>query len=109
MSNHSAVPIQFNELMDILKDDIEISDALYQLKANSDEELNSIYKGIKTKLLQSKKCLPQSIIKSISIISTYNNRSMKSYLKLAKQIYDDYHPASIIGIQIIFDYLFFKE
>ena len=109
MSQPNVLPVKFEEMFDILKGDIDAFNSLYQLKTNNEEELNSIYKVLKTILLESKMCLPQFILERISIIAKYNNLYMKSYLFLAKQIYDYYHPERIRNITPIFDYLFYKE
>ncbi|EAY07718.1 hypothetical protein TVAG_117990 [Trichomonas vaginalis G3] len=88
---------------------IEIYNALYQLKTVSEEELNSIYKKIKNKLIDSKKYFPKCIIRDILQIIPYNNRYTKSYLKLAKLISDDYQVIEVNNIPTISNYLFYKE
>ncbi|EAY12899.1 hypothetical protein TVAG_430640 [Trichomonas vaginalis G3] len=108
MSGHSVLPIQFDELKNLLQDDIDSFDALYRLKTHNAEEISSIYKVIKTKLLETKKYSPQTIIYSISALIFNNNGYIKSYLQLVKQIYDDYHP-KITKVYYTFKYLFYKE
>ncbi|EAX97444.1 hypothetical protein TVAG_226880 [Trichomonas vaginalis G3] len=109
MSDKSVIPIQYDEFMDNFKECIDSFNALYQLKTNNEEEIRSIYKLIKINLLESKIYLPQFIIQSISTISIYNNRYMKAYLQIVKQIFDDYHPECIKEVKPIFNYLFYKE
>ncbi|EAY05218.1 hypothetical protein TVAG_473970 [Trichomonas vaginalis G3] len=109
MSGLRDLPIQLDELMDILKDYIDSFNALYQLKTNNAEERKSIYNMFKTNLLKTKKYLPQTIIAIISRLYTYNNRCIKSYLQLVKQIYDDFHPKIIKNVNVCFEYLFYKE
>ncbi|EAY10300.1 hypothetical protein TVAG_491570 [Trichomonas vaginalis G3] len=88
---------------------IDSYNALYQLKTEKEEELNSIYKMIKTELIDSKKYLPQYIIGGILDIIPYNNRYTKSYLKLAKLICDEYCVNEANGIPIVSNFLFYKE
>ncbi|EAY15777.1 hypothetical protein TVAG_188280 [Trichomonas vaginalis G3] len=83
-------PNKFIELRSIYKYHIDTYNALYQLKTENEEELNSIYKMITTELIDSKRYLPGEIIQDILNIILYNNRYTKSYLSLAKRIYDDY-------------------
>ncbi|EAY10390.1 hypothetical protein TVAG_109740 [Trichomonas vaginalis G3] len=84
-------PSKYWELRSIFKYHIESYNALYQLKTENKEELNSIYKMIKTNLIDSKIFLPTKIIEEILNIIPNNNRYSKSYLELAKHIYDDFH------------------
>ncbi|EAY18691.1 ankyrin repeat protein, putative [Trichomonas vaginalis G3] len=100
---------KYRELRSIYKCHIESYIALFQLRTNNEEELNSIYKMIKTELIDSKKYLPQIIIKEILSIIPYNNRYIKSYLMLAKHISDDYHITEVRKIPIISNFLFNEE
>ncbi|EAX89494.1 ankyrin repeat protein, putative [Trichomonas vaginalis G3] len=109
MSDQDIHPNKFSELRNIYKYHIDSYNALYQLKTENEEEINSIYKMIKTELIDSKKSLPENIIKDILDIIRYNNRYTKSYLKLSKHIFDDYNVSEVKNINSIANYLFYKE
>ncbi|EAY09665.1 hypothetical protein TVAG_060410 [Trichomonas vaginalis G3] len=64
---------------------------------------------IKTYLIDSKKRLPQIIIKDILDIIPYNNRYTKSYLYLAKLISDDYQVKEVSNVNLASNFLFYKE
>ncbi|EAX91458.1 hypothetical protein TVAG_078960 [Trichomonas vaginalis G3] len=102
MSNQDIHPNKFSELRSIYKYYIDSYNALYQLKTDKEEELISIYKMIKTELIDSKKHLPKFIIKDILNIITYNNRYAKSYLFLAKL-------KEVPNTKRISKFLFYKE
>ena len=108
MSHQDILPNWFSELRNIYKNYIDSYIALYQLKSKNDEELNSIYKMIKTNLIDSNKYHPQLIIRDILNIIKYNNRYTTSYLKLAKFISDDYplHYAALNNSEIRVEFLY---
>ncbi|EAY20660.1 hypothetical protein TVAG_163560 [Trichomonas vaginalis G3] len=109
MSDQDIDTNEYCELRSIHKHHIDLYNMLYQLNTKNEEELNSIYKMIKTELIESNKHPQKNIIRDILEIITYNNRSTKSYLALAKLISDDYHVTDIQNIPIISNYLFYKE
>ena len=109
MSDQDNLPIKYSELRSKYKYYIDSYNALYKLTTKSEEELNSIYKMIKTDLIDSKKHLPTIIIRDILDIIQYNNRYTKSYLSLVKRVYDDYHIREVNKISTISNYLFYKE
>ncbi|EAY03991.1 hypothetical protein TVAG_195840 [Trichomonas vaginalis G3] len=109
MSDQDIHPNKYSELHSIYKCYIDSYIMLYQLKTEKEEELNSIYKMIKTVLIDSMKFLPQDIIKDILDIIPFNNRYTKSYLSLAKLISDEYHVKEVKKIPTISNYLFYKE
>ncbi|EAY03067.1 hypothetical protein TVAG_171650 [Trichomonas vaginalis G3] len=109
MSDQIIHPNNFSELRSKYKYYIDSYNALYQLKTENEEELNSIYKMIKTQLIDSKKHLPRNVIRAILNIIPYNNRYTKPYLTLAKLIYDDYHIKEVNNIEPISNFLFCKE
>ncbi|EAY18547.1 ankyrin repeat protein, putative [Trichomonas vaginalis G3] len=100
---------QFIELRNMFKYHIDAYIALYQLKTEKEEELNSIYNMIKTELIDSRKYCPNNIIRDILFIIPYNNRYTKSYLYLAKLITNDYHIKEVNHINHISNLLFYKE
>ncbi|EAY14646.1 hypothetical protein TVAG_460630 [Trichomonas vaginalis G3] len=102
-------PNKFDELRNEYKYYIDSYNALYQLKTDKEEELNSIYKMIKTELIDSKKHSPQDIINDILNIIPYKNRYAKSYLSLAKRIFDDYHVTEVRCVDSLPGFLFYKE
>ncbi|EAY11557.1 hypothetical protein TVAG_006320 [Trichomonas vaginalis G3] len=59
MSDQDTSPNKFSELRNIYKYYIDSYTALYRLKVENDEELSSIYKMIKTNLIDSEKYLPE--------------------------------------------------
>ncbi|EAX91187.1 hypothetical protein TVAG_287110 [Trichomonas vaginalis G3] len=91
MSEQDVDPSKYNKLRSICKYYIDSYLALYRLKTENEEELKSIYKMIKTELIDSKKYLPTNAIEDILDIIPYNNRYTKSYLFLVKLLSDDYH------------------
>ncbi|EAX95927.1 hypothetical protein TVAG_360880 [Trichomonas vaginalis G3] len=109
MSAQTIYQNKYNELRSAYKYYIDSYDALYQLKTENEEELNKIYIMIKTDLIDSKIYLPQNLIKDILNIIPYNNRYVKSYLYLAKLIYDDFHVEDVRKVELISFYLFYKE
>ncbi|EAX88778.1 hypothetical protein TVAG_036580 [Trichomonas vaginalis G3] len=109
MSDEDINPNKFSELRSIYNYHIDSYNALYQLKTEKEEELNSIYKMIKTNLIDSKKYSPQTIMRNILNIIPYNNRYTKSYLLLVKLVFDDYHVNEINRVELISNFLFYKE
>ncbi|EAY19870.1 hypothetical protein TVAG_129780 [Trichomonas vaginalis G3] len=109
MSDQDIHPDEYSKLRSICKYYIDSYNALYQLKSDKEEEINSIYKMIKTELIDSRKHLPQNIIQDILNIIPYNNRYTKSYLSLAKLVSDDYHVQDVYNVQPISNFLFYKE
>ncbi|EAY23379.1 hypothetical protein TVAG_070420 [Trichomonas vaginalis G3] len=109
MSDQDAYPHKYNKLRSIYNYYIDSYIALYQLKTETEEELMSIFKMIKTELIDSNKHPPQNIIKDILNIIPYNNRYTKSYLLLAKLISDEYHIKEVNKITTISNFLFYKE
>ena len=109
MANQDIHPNQYSELRNIDKYYIDSFNALYQLKTENVGDLNSIYKMIKTELIDSKKYPPKRIIGDILYIIRYNNRYTKSYLSLAKLISDEYHVEEVNNVECIPNYLFYNE
>ena len=109
MSGQDNYPNKYSELRSICKYYIDSYNALYQLKTENEEKLKSIYKNIKTELIESRKYPPQIIIKDILNIIPNNNRYTKSYLFLAKLISDDYHVRTAKNVKLISNFLFYKE
>ncbi|EAY13541.1 ankyrin repeat protein, putative [Trichomonas vaginalis G3] len=99
----------YNELMSTYKNYCNAFDSLYQLKTKDENEIAAIYKNLKVHLIDSNKYPPNHIISDISFISKYKNLCMKSFLAIAKQIFDEYHPNTFVNIYYAFDYLFYKE
>ncbi|EAY01617.1 ankyrin repeat protein, putative [Trichomonas vaginalis G3] len=102
-------PNSYGELRSEYKYYIDLYIALYQLKTEKEEELNSIYKMIKTEMIDSKKYSAKNITRDILNIIPYNNHYTKSYLFLAKQFCDDYHVEKISKVINISNYLFYQE
>ncbi|EAX98403.1 hypothetical protein TVAG_125470 [Trichomonas vaginalis G3] len=109
MSDKDIHPNKFSEFRSIYKYYIDSYIALYQLKTEKEEDLNSIYKLIKTELIDSKKHPPQIIMRDILCIIRYNNRYTKSYLSLVKLISDDYHVTEVRNVALMLKFLFYKE
>ncbi|EAY22962.1 hypothetical protein TVAG_077090 [Trichomonas vaginalis G3] len=109
MSDQDIHPNKYSELRSIYGYYIDSYNALYQLKTDNEEELNKIYKMIKANLIDSKKFHPKNIMEDILGIIQFNNRYTKSYLSLAKLIYDEYHVEGVINIYYVPDFLFYKE
>ncbi|EAY16012.1 hypothetical protein TVAG_262620 [Trichomonas vaginalis G3] len=109
MTDHDIQPDKYSELRSICKYYIDSYIALYQLKTEKEEELNSIYQMIKTELIDSKIKFPQNIIRDILNIIPYNNRYAKSYFFLAKLVSDEYHVKKVNNVVLISNFLFYKE
>ncbi|EAY20275.1 hypothetical protein TVAG_192510 [Trichomonas vaginalis G3] len=109
MSDQDVHPSKYNKLRSTYKYYIDSYIALYQLKTDNEEELNKIYKMIKTELIDSKKFPPKIIMNDILNIIPYNNRYAKSYLFLAKLIYDEYHVEEVNNLMYLPIILFYKE
>ncbi|EAX99323.1 ankyrin repeat protein, putative [Trichomonas vaginalis G3] len=109
MFDHDIHQSKYNELRSIYKYYIDSYKALYQLKTEKEEELNSIYKMIKSELIDSKKFLPQDVINDNLNMIPFNNRYTKSYLSLAKLLSDEYHVKAVNNIPLISNYLFYEE
>ncbi|EAX90822.1 hypothetical protein TVAG_455500 [Trichomonas vaginalis G3] len=109
MSDQDTHPSKFYELRSIYKYYIDSYNALYRLKTENEKELNKIYKMIKTELIDSKIYPPKKIIEDILYIIPYNNRYAKSYLSLAKLLYDNYQVKETIHVPLPIRYLFYRE
>ncbi|EAY07455.1 hypothetical protein TVAG_499410 [Trichomonas vaginalis G3] len=109
MSKGETNQTHYDKLMEIFTGYNDVYNALYRLKTNDEEKLNAIFKKIKQNLIDSYKIPPDVIINDISELSVYNNRFMKSYLAIAKQIVDEYHLIQVNQITKVFNYLFYKE
>ncbi|EAX93663.1 hypothetical protein TVAG_091980 [Trichomonas vaginalis G3] len=109
MSDQDTHPNKFSELRSKYKYHIDLYNALYQLKTENEEEINKIYKMLKTELIDSKKCLPHTIVNDIFCIILFNNRYTKAYLSLAKLIYDNYQLNEDITQEQSVRYIFYKE
>ncbi|EAY08437.1 hypothetical protein TVAG_354960 [Trichomonas vaginalis G3] len=109
MSSQNVHPSKYSRLRSFYKYYIDIFNTLYQLKKEKEEELNSIYKNIKLKLIDSNKYPPQDMIRDILDIIPYNNRYAKSYLSLAKFISDEYHVKEVNCVIKISNFLFYIE
>ncbi|EAY18873.1 ankyrin repeat protein, putative [Trichomonas vaginalis G3] len=109
MSDQDVNTSKYSKLRSMYKYYIDSFALLYQLKTTNEDELNVIYKMIKMDLIESKKHLPQNIIKDILNIIQYNNISTKSYLILAKLIADNYHVTEVRDISPLSNFLFYKE
>ncbi|EAY21261.1 hypothetical protein TVAG_166360 [Trichomonas vaginalis G3] len=109
MSDHDIYPNKFNELRSIYKYYIDSYNALYRLNTENEEKLMSIYKKIKTKLIDPENYLPKNIIRDILNISMLRLCYKKSYLFLAKLIYDDYNVEEVSNANITLRFLFYKE
>ncbi|EAY11548.1 ankyrin repeat protein, putative [Trichomonas vaginalis G3] len=95
MSDQDVYQNKYSELRNIFKYYIDSDNALYQLKTEKEEEITSIYKMIKTELIDSKKYTPKKVINDILSIIPYNNRYTKSYLEIAKHLSDEYHVTEV--------------
>ncbi|EAX87642.1 hypothetical protein TVAG_226240 [Trichomonas vaginalis G3] len=109
MSDQGINTNEYRELRSDYKYYIDSYNAMYRLKTENDDEINSIYEMIKTELIDSKKHYVQTIIRDVLNMILYNNRYTKSYLKLAKLIYDDNNVKEVHGINSISNFLFHKE
>ncbi|EAX98868.1 hypothetical protein TVAG_146050 [Trichomonas vaginalis G3] len=109
MSDQDINTNKYFELRSVYACYIDSYNALYQLKTNYVEDLDSIYKMIKTNLIDSNKYPPSKLIRNILNIITYNNRYAKSYLALAKLISDDCQVNEATCINTISNYLFYKQ
>ena len=104
--NHQS---KYRELRSICKYYIESYNALYRLKTQKEEDLNSIYEMIKTNLIDSKIVPAQNIIRDIFNCILYNNRYTKSYLALAKRIFDEYKVKEVDASYYVSRCVFYKE
>ncbi|EAY07712.1 hypothetical protein TVAG_117930 [Trichomonas vaginalis G3] len=109
MSDQGIQSNKYGELRSAHKDYIDLYIALYQLKTENEEELNSIYKMIRATLIDTNKYLPKNAIRDILDIIPYNNRYTKSYLSFAKRISDDYNVKQVNNILPISNFMFYKE
>ncbi|EAY15284.1 hypothetical protein TVAG_394270 [Trichomonas vaginalis G3] len=109
MSDQDIHPNKYSELRSTYKYYIDLYTALYQLKTEKEEKLNSIYKMIKTEMIDSKKHPPRNILRDILNIIPFNNRYTKSYLYLAKRVYDDYPMKQVNNIHDVSNFIFYKE
>ncbi|EAY02297.1 hypothetical protein TVAG_275710 [Trichomonas vaginalis G3] len=109
MSRKDIQSNKYSELRSTHKDYIDSYIALYRLKTEKEEELNSIYIMIRSALIDSKKYLPKNIIRDLLNIIQFNNRYAKSYLYLAKRISDDYNVIQVGNIPPTSNFLFYNE
>ena len=109
MSEKDIDPNKYSEFRSAYNYYIDSDNTLYRLKTENEEELNRIYKIIKTELIDSNKHSPQRILQNILDIILYNSRYTKSYLKLAERLYDEYHITEVNDIKDISNHNFYKE
>ncbi|EAY10617.1 hypothetical protein TVAG_282170 [Trichomonas vaginalis G3] len=109
MSDHDIHQNTYNKLRSVYKYYIDSYNTLYQLKTEKEEELNKIYKMIKTELIDSKKHPVGNVIKDIFNIIPFRNRYTKSYLSLAKRIFDEYNVKEVNNVGVVSNFLFYKE
>ena len=109
MSDKDAHPSKYSELRSNYKYYIDTYNALYQLRTEKEEELNTIYKMIKTELIDSNKYPPQNMIQTILNLVPYNNHYAKSYLFLAKLLSDEYHVKEVSNVTEVSQFMFYKE
>ncbi|EAY20292.1 hypothetical protein TVAG_192680 [Trichomonas vaginalis G3] len=109
MSGQDILPNKYSELRSIYRYYIDCYIALYQLNTKNEKELNTIYTMIKSDLIDSNKRHPYNVVKDILSIIPFRNSYTKSYLKLAKQLSDDYQITVVTDIPTISNYLFYKE
>ncbi|EAY13858.1 ankyrin repeat protein, putative [Trichomonas vaginalis G3] len=109
MSKGKTNQAHYDKLMEVFTGYNDVYDALYRLKTNDEEKLNAIYKKIKQNLIDSYRIPPGETINKISQLSIYNNRYMKSYLAIVKQIVYECHLNQVNKISEVFNYLFYKE
>ncbi|EAX99713.1 ankyrin repeat protein, putative [Trichomonas vaginalis G3] len=109
MSDQIAPLNKYIELRSNYKNYIDSYNALYQLKAQNEEEIKEIYEMIKRELIDSNKHIPQNIINDILSIIPYNNRYTKSYLKLIKLISDDYYGKDVKSIPLTSSFYFYNK
>ncbi|EAY03868.1 hypothetical protein TVAG_443560 [Trichomonas vaginalis G3] len=95
--------------MSLCKDYNDTFVSLYKLKTFQEEAIQGVYQAIKINIVESKILSPQQILELINIASNYNFCYIKSYLSIAKKIYDDYQPKQVKISSNRFKYLFYKE
>ncbi|EAY12808.1 hypothetical protein TVAG_221610 [Trichomonas vaginalis G3] len=83
--------------------------SLYKLNTFDDEVIDKICNDITKNLIQTKYFTPIQIISKICKICIYNNRFIKSYWKIFKQIFDKFHPKPKNDIGYIYDYFIHCE
>ncbi|EAX87444.1 hypothetical protein TVAG_375470 [Trichomonas vaginalis G3] len=98
-----------SNLMDICKDYNDTFTSLYTLKAYNQAEIDKIYKDIKFKFIETKLFSPFEIMTILSNAFIYNNRALKSYCALYKQIFEEYQSKEIKVVSRIMNYLIYKN
>ncbi|EAX98084.1 hypothetical protein TVAG_415080 [Trichomonas vaginalis G3] len=99
----------YNELMCLFKDPNDAFISIYRLKTFNEEEINKIYQDLKIKLIDTKIVSPTQIINIISNAAMYNNRYLKSYWMLLKQIFEEYQPMYLNFNSYVWYYFIDKE
>ena len=97
------------ELIELFKDQIDCYNRLYKLDTFDDDEIASIYKDIKNKLIETKIFLPYEMLVIIENASLFNNCYIKSYWSIYKKIFEDYNIKPSVRIKSVFDYMVYKE
>ncbi|EAY22183.1 hypothetical protein TVAG_093570 [Trichomonas vaginalis G3] len=97
------------ELISKYKDYIATIDALYKLKTRNEDEIDQLFKMIKTNLFDTNLSTPKMIIQQIAGITSCCCHYFKSYWTLFKKIYEEYHPTPSITLSPVFDYFVYKE
>ncbi|EAX91523.1 hypothetical protein TVAG_472650 [Trichomonas vaginalis G3] len=88
----------YNELVELNKDYIRISNNLYRLNYRNEEEINQFYSEIKKYLIDTKIQTPSKVIEMILTTIRFNLLYFKSYQILIKKIIEEFHPKTVNSI-----------
>ncbi|EAY08459.1 ankyrin repeat protein, putative [Trichomonas vaginalis G3] len=99
----------YNEMSSMFKDYMDTMTSLYRLKTRNEEEITEIYKKIKTNLIETEIFSAEAMLSEISNIVVYNNRYLRSYWRIFKMIYEEYHPEKVPHISFVFNYFANQE
>ncbi|EAX88712.1 hypothetical protein TVAG_435530 [Trichomonas vaginalis G3] len=99
----------YQEIMAMNKSYDDTFNALYKLKTYKEDEINKIFEGMKTNLIDKEAFSPSQMCKIVANLARHRNKYFKSYWTIFIKIYNQYQPNSINKMCSVFDYFMNKE
>ncbi|EAY08176.1 hypothetical protein TVAG_302630 [Trichomonas vaginalis G3] len=109
MSDDQIDQIDYIELIDLCKCNIDSLNPIYNLKTYDNQEINDIYSSIKNNLIETQMISPLEVIHIIETASKYHVRYLNSFWALIKKFIDEYHPKLVKFDSMILNWLVYKD
>ncbi|EAY02896.1 hypothetical protein TVAG_168980 [Trichomonas vaginalis G3] len=101
--------MSYEELMKKYKDYDDIFTPIFRLKVTKDEEIQEIYQNFKKRLLDTEICTPVNVYFLVTNAFKYNNRFLRSYMKLLKIVYEEFQINPEPYISPVLYYFFYQD